>query len=603
MKVKQTTSRSLALGAALSCSLGFALSEPTVNTVVVNQLNTPDPNSDMVEIQGKVDAAQGITSLDINGYTTSTFDGKAFSVLMPQASDYQFNLYGAPGEYQVVNYSDTTVPVDSAVQIVVGNQLLADVGPALGTLLTDLDLNDVLGIDPEECVVDTIFLLGCDLYLEELAIHGTPDIDLSFSPVDAQELTVNIHVGIPEAALSTKIRSALLFWTYRDTTITTEDINLDFQIGVKATENQSIKLVIDEASDVHLSIGKMHVDSNRLAPHLIPLFKDVIALIINQHVANIAGPFLDHLPIPAIPINLPIDIDGDDVNDAEFAIKMGAEVLDVLDNNDGLAVLGGTISSTTVVPGREVIGTRRIGSNAPPPATLTAPTDIDAALAVDLVNQVLTAVYQSGIEEKLAIGLTVADLGDFGLILFNLFGYSLEDPINARLSFGSAPILLANNSSMYPLGIDTGLTKLRLLLLDFDEDGNEEVLLDFTTDVVIDTSLGAESDGSLHLEFTDFLTLSDLEVNGGKLVDEFDFPREALAYLLTIALPGLVAGLEPTINDLLNSVRLELDIGETLSAWLDTEFPSVPVEGYITETGVSDDESYLSVGVGIDFPE
>ncbi len=65
----------------------------------------------------------------------------------------------------------------------------------------------------------------------------------------------------------------------------------------------------------------------------------------------------------------------------------------------------------------------------------------------------------------------------------------------------------------------------------------------------------------------------------------------------------MVAEYEPMINDLLNVARLELDIGQTLNDWLNAEFPSVPVQGYVTETGVSDDTSYMELGLGIDFDE
>jgi len=46
------------------------------------------------------------------------------------------------------------------MQIVIGNDVLGEVGDAMGRLLTDLDLNAVPGIDPTECVIDTIFRIG-----------------------------------------------------------------------------------------------------------------------------------------------------------------------------------------------------------------------------------------------------------------------------------------------------------------------------------------------------------------------------------------------------------------------------------------------------------
>lgn len=601
MKNNNHLRRTAALGSILFSLATPAISNPALNAVVITDTSAIDPETNLLQVQGRIDASQNFTSLDINGYSANMLDASNFSATLPASETYQLRLYGDTGEYQLIDYAATNQAVYSAIQVVVGNQLTTDLGPALGRLLTDLDLNAVLGINSNECVVDTFVLRGCDLYIKQLAMVGTPDVTLSFTPENNGELTINVAIDIPEAVLQTKVKRAF-WWGYRNTTITTRDIDASFQIGVKPTSNQSIKLVLDDASDVNLAIGNMSVSSNALAPHLIPLFKDTIAAVIDRHLANVAGPFLALLPIPAIPLSLPVDIDGDDVNDAEFAINFSAETLDVLADNDGLAVLSGSISSATVKPGREVLGTRRIGGALPGAEPVTAPTDISANIAVDLVNQVLAAVYQSGLEEKLSIPMPMSSLGDFGIILVYSFGYSFDDVVNIGLSFGTAPEMLANSDSQYDLGIDASLNQMRLIL-STPREGGEEVILDLTADALIDTSLGAETDGTLHVEFNNLLALNNTVVTGGTLVEDFGFPPDVLSILVGSALPGLVTRLEPTINDLLNVARLELDIGEVLSGFLDAEFPSVPVEAYVTEAGVSDDDSYLNVGVGIDFPQ
>ena len=581
------------------------LSNPALNAVVITDTSPVNEETNLLTVQGKVDPNQNFTSADINGYAVTMLDNARFNASLPPAAFYQIKLYGDNGEYQVIDYADASQAIDSAIQVVIGNQLTTDLGPVLGRLLTDLDLNAVLGIDSDACVVDTPLLRGCDLYIRELAIHGTPLIELSFTPENNGELTINVAIDIPEATLQSQVKRAF-WWGYRNTTITTNDIDVELQIGVKPTDNQSIKLVLDESSDVNLTIGKMQVSSNALAPHLIPLFKDAIALVIDQHLAQTVGPFLALLPIPSIPISLPVDVDGDGQDDAEFAINMSAEKLDVLDNNDGLAVLGGAITSVNVYPGREVLGSRRIGGLLPEAASVTSPTDLSANVAVDLVNQVLTAVYQSGLEEKVSLSLPVSSLGDFGTILTNTLGYSLDEEINVGLSFGTAPEMLANNDSLYALGVDASINQLRLTLSKPTADG-EEVILDFTSDVLIDTSLGAEADGSLQLEFAGLLAINNMVVNGGRLpdvlVNDFGVPVDFLVFLISTALPNLLTSMEPTINALLNVARLELDIGELLSGFLNAEFPSVIVEAYVTETGVSIDESYINLGVGLDFPE
>lgn len=596
MRYKNAVRRILSCLAIISPAM-LATANPAAGTVAITNVTAVNDGSDAIIVEGQVDGSQGFTSLDINGYAPSSFDGETFSLVMPANSNYQINLFGDAGEYASLDYAATNVGLDSAVQVVVGDQLMADLGPAMAKLLSDLDLNEVLGIGPKECVVDTGWLYGCDFYIKALAIEGTPEITLFFTPGSGEALTVNIAVLIPRAVMSTKIKRAF-WWGYRKTTVTTDNIFVSFQLGVEATANQSIKLVLDEPSDVQLSIGNMNVSSNTLAAHLVPLFKDVIADVVNAHVAQVAGPFLNLLPIPAIPLDLPVDIDGDGVNDAEFAIRMNAELLDVLASGDGQAVLAGYIQSATVAEGREVLGTRRIGGTLPDAEAVTAPTDINASVSVDLVNQIMTALYQSGIEEKIALPMTVQDLGAFGQALV-FFGFNLDDPLLIQLSFNAAPEMLANNSSLYPLGLEMAIPQLSMQMVIPRESG-DEVIMDLNADVMVATSLGAEGDGRLKLEFQDLLVLNNVTINGGTLSTML--PPEAMADVIAFALPDILAEFEPTINDLLNVARLELDIGAMLSDWLSAEFPSVPVSAYVTETGVSDDESYLNLGVAIDFP-
>ena len=277
---------------------------------------------------------------------------------------------------------------------------------------------------------------------------------------------------------------------------------------------------------------------------------------------------------------------------------MNAQLLDVLANGDGQVVLAGSIRSALVAPGRDVIGSRRIDGSIPNAEPVTAPTDVRANVAVDLVNQVLTAFYQSGLEEKIALPMKVKDLGEFGLAL-QFLGYDLEDDLNVRTRFGSSPELQVNNSSQFPLGLDLGIPNMRLQMAVVRGD-DEEVIMDLNSDILVDTSLGAEGDGRLLLEFSNLLALNDVIINGGTLADAL--PPEVMADIIALALPALVSDFEPVINDLLNAVRLELDIGEVLNNWLNAQFPSLPVAGHITETGVNDDETYMTVGVGIDFP-
>lgn len=575
----------------------FTASAESLSPVVITGITPATDGSNNLVINGRVPSTDGIASLNINGYAPSSFDGQNFSLQMPPAQAYQIHLYGADGSYQLLDYVAPNTPVDSAVQVVVGNQLLQDVGPALAKLLANLDINALLGLDPNKCAVDTLFLAGCDLYINKLAIQGTPNVRMFFSQSKTQALTINIQMDIPRAVISTKLKRAL--WFGHDvTTVTTDNIQVAFQIGVKATANQSIKLVLDQASDVQLRLGTMKIQSNNLAAYLLPLIKDGLTAFVNTHLANLAGPLLAKLPIPAIPLTLPLDIDGDSVADAKFAIKMGAEKLAVLSSGDGQATLKGSISAAEVAEGRAVLGTRRIASLPPAAQGVTAPTDLTAAISTNLVNEVLTAVYQSGIDQKLAIPLKVSDLGSFGSYL-PLFGYGLNDQLNIRLKFGASPELQVNADSQYPLGLEMILPNMQMVMSAVTANG-EEVILDMTGDYLVATSLGAETTGQLHLQFANLLKMENVAINGGKFAELF--PPNLLQALIPGLLPQVVSEYEPMIAELLNAPRLELDIGQLLNSWLKAKFPSVPVAGYVTEASVNDDESYLQIGLGIDFP-
>ncbi len=588
--------RNLCGSAALmlsASSFAVGLSPVTVTSVV-----PAEDGSDNLVISGTVVNGSNLTSMDINGYPV-TLSGNDFSLQMPPASDYQINLFDIGGGSESLNYAAPDAPVDSAIQVVVGNQVLGEVGDAMGRLLADLDLNAVLGIDPSECVINTIFRIGCDMYLRSMEIIGTPDVNLFFTPDGGERMTVNIGMQIPDAEMIVDIKRSYWFG-YDRTTMTTSDIEASFQITVEATDNQSIRVILDEPSDVYLDFGSMKVRSINLAAHLIPLFKDAIADLVNDKLVEVGGPFLEQLPIPAIPINLPLDIDGDGTDDAEFAIRMHAELLDVLPGGDGQAVLAGSIFSANVAPGREVLGSRRIGGMLPGAEAVGGTTDITAAIAVDTVNQLLTALYQSGLDQSLAIPLTLADLGAFGSTLTQ-FGYSLDDNLLLSLNFGAAPELQVSNDGLYPLGLAMGLPQMGIEMQLVTDDGNV-LMMAFTGDYALETSLGASPDGQLFLNLykPNLLNVANVEVTGGSIAD--DFGTGPIQSFLPVIISAAIYPYAPMIEELLNSARLELDIGEVVTDWLNTDFPSVPVSGYVTEAGVSLDESYMEVGLGIDFP-
>lgn len=583
------------LGVGLVLSLVSVLaSAGSLSPVTILSVVPANDGSGSLLVDGRVDAAANVSSLDINNIPVTSFDGKNFDVQLTPASSYTINLYKYDGTSEQVVYGDPAGSIDTAIQVLIGNPFMIDVGNAMGTLLTNIDVNAVLGISPNQCVIDTWFLWGCDFYIDKMAIQGTPQIDLFFSPGTRQALTVNIGINIPAAVMQTRLKRSY-WWGYDRTSMYTKDIRVFFQLGVAATKNQSVKLILDDPSDVQMHIGSMSVRSTNLAAYIIPMYKDAITSLINNHLVNVVGPFLNLLPIPAIPITLPIDIDGDGVNDAEFDVKMHAELLDVLGSGEGVAALAGSISSANVAPGREVLGARTIPSVAPGPEALTGTTDIGAAISVNMINQVMTAVYQSGIDQKLAVGLTLADLGSFGSF-FNTLGYGPDDQLSISLGFGAAPEIQVNSSGLYPLGLDMGMRNLRLVI---SAPEKEELLMDINADFLVGTSLGTDANGKLFLDLSNLLAVDNITVNGGRVLEVFQ--PGPLANLIKFAMPFVILEYEPMINDLLNAARLELDIGQALTDWLNTDFPSVPVAGYVSEAGVNDDESYLEIGLGVDF--
>lgn len=585
------------IAGALLLFVSTAASAVSLSPVTILQVDPATDGSGSLLVHGRVDTAAGVASMNINDVPVSAFDGEFFDAVVTPATAYTINLAKFDGTTEQIQYSDPSAKVDTAIQVLIGNPFVGELGDAMGRLLANLDINAILGISPGECVVNTWYLIGCDFYIDRLGLEGTPDIDIWFTPGNGEELTINLDIKIPKTVVSTRVKRSYWFG-YDRSTFVTRDIRVFVQLGAKATANQSVKLILDDPSDINIRIGSMQVYSINLAAHLVPVFSDAIINIVNRHLVALAGPLLNALPIPAIPIALPLDINGDGNNDAEFAIKMGAELLDVLSSGEGQAVLAGSISSKTVAPGRDVLGSRTIPSVAPNASALTGNTDVAAAVSVNLVNQILTAVYQSGIEEKIVLPVT---FGDVGLLtqLGNQVGYGPEDPLNISLQFGAQPELQVNSTSLYPLGLEMVLPAMRLVMAVPKADGSEEVIVDLTSDFGVDTSLGTDGDGKLFLEFQGLLGMTNVAINGGTLTDVV--PPNILMASISLGVELAVWEFYPMINDLLNSARLELDIGQVLSDWLNTEFPSVPMAGYVSDAGVSSDESYLEVGIGIDF--
>jgi hypothetical protein len=352
----------------------------------------------------------------------------------------------------------------------------------------------------------------------------------------------------------------------------------------------------------------MSVTSNTLAAHLVPVFKDAVAALINAQGANLLGSHLAKLPIPVIPETLAIDIDGDRQNDAGFALEMDIQSLDVLGEGDAYALLGGTINALTPLAGREVLGSRRVGGLQPQPSPVAAPVDLQARLKVDFVNQVLMAIYQSGADQE--IGLTVK-VEDFGSLAYQLIavGVAPGSDVDIAIDLGGAPEMLVNGLGGHAMGLEALLPRASLSVTAPTPDG-EQLMIAFTGDFWLDTSVGANPDGALLLEFGDLLKSDVSAVSGGLIYDRISgLPEETVHDLLAALVVSVARQFEPIINALLAAPRLELAIGSALTAWLSTDFAAVQAGGdkveagmSAVETGVSEDDGYLAVGLDIVFP-
>lgn len=592
---------SIATAAAVS-SAAFAGQVPA-DAVIFDKI-TASSDSGNVTITGNLKPSLNYTNLSINSNTATITDNK-FSVTLPAASNYDLVLVDANSNSTSLTYKSSDTVVNQALQAVVGDALLKGIGPAAGTLLTDLDLMKVAGLSPTKCIVDTWLLWGCDMYITEAFLGGKPDLALGFEDTGSDELTVNADISLPQVVLNTKLKRAW-WWGYDYIRLDVRDTDVKAQITARATENEGLKIVLDEPSDVNLQIGQINVQSNNLLARLIPYFRTAITSIVNSHLVDIAGPILAKYEIKNIPLDLPLDLNADGKNDAEFAINLGFNKFDVVGSDDGLVRLSANMKSKTVKEGRDAIGSRFIGPGYYAEEGVTAPTAVKASLLQDFANQLLLAVYQSGLDESLNIKLRVDQMGNFGA-LFGQAGFTGEDMINIAIGFGSLPELVLKANGKNPATFDVSLPNATVSLasdrIPFDnipktEDG-KGYLLEFDSNIMFSISLGVNSDGSLAIDFPNLLAVSNVNTTGG-------FFREGLESIIdqvvTAAFPTFGNAFEGILGDFLKSPSFKLDMGELLNGAIkDANFPSVPVTVGVTEADVDNDEKFLDLGIGVKF--
>ncbi|ROS04778.1 hypothetical protein EDC56_0291 [Sinobacterium caligoides] len=569
----------------------------------VSILSVSENADNTVTINGKAGPTQAITDLTINGYQPSDYTpsvAPTFSLTIPASDHYEVVTYDQIEGTRSADYVSGNTSVENAVQLAISDGFLTEVGPVVETLLEDISLTSLLDIDSNECVFQLRSWRSCDLYLREMGINGRPEAHIFFSP-NGDELTINIGLTIPEVALETSIKRQW-WWGYRNTRIAAKNVTVTAQIGVTATDNQSIKLVLDDPSDIFLNIGALDVNSNTVAAKMIPLFRGAITTIVNNHLVNLVGPVLSKLEIPEIPLSLPLDIDGDSVNDGVFDIALHANKLSVTDNSDGVVSLGGSISVSkeNTAPGRSILGYRVIEGELPSPE-LGSNTDIKASLSVSFVNQIVAALYQSGIEEKISIPLKVGDLGSFGGMLANLgLGYTLDSPMFFEIGFGGLPEITLVNDAANPLGLQLVAPELRFRMLVDNGAGTIDNLLDLDMDIAIATSLGAHADGKLDIDFNDILAMNITKFHPSLIPSQGG--EEYSKVIVEVGLIMMLDEFAPMIEELSNAARLDLDLGSLLNDLLKTnDFASIPATGYVTEAETSDDNAYMSIGLGVDF--
>ncbi|WP_237444516.1 hypothetical protein [Sinobacterium norvegicum] len=597
------------ISAALLVGSPSFAQQPVTPSTGISILSVDNNADNTVTINGKAGPWQAITDLTINGYQPLNYipqsdpsitgpEAHIFSLTIPAADHYQIVSYDMLQGTRSADYASADTAIENAVQLAISDQFMAEVGPVVETLLEDISLTSLLDIDSNECIYRQYSWQRCGLYLREAGINGRPDVSVFFTPASNNELTINVAIHIPEAALHTRVKRPF-WWGYRNTRIAAKNVDVFAQIGVTATDNQSIKLILDDPSDIALHIGKLDVDSNTIAANMIPLFKNSITTIINKHLVNVVGPILNHVALPEIPLSLPLDIDGDGNNDAVFDIAMHANQLSADNNNTGIVAIGGAISVSeeNTAQGREILGYRVIEGELPN-ADLANNTDIQASLAVSFVNQIVAALYQSGLEESIAIPLKVSDLGSFGEAL-GIFGYAIDAPMNFEIAFGGLPEITLSNDAVNPLGLQLVAPELRFKMIIENAAGEMETALDFEMDVAVATSIGAHADGKLDLDFNDILAMNITTLYPSTISD---LGGPQTAPLITFGLQMMLQEFAPLVEDLTNSARIDLDLGALLNDLLKTnDFSTIPATGYITEADASDDNAYMTIGIGVDF--
>jgi hypothetical protein len=483
---------------------------------------------------------------------------------------------------------------------------LVEARAPLSRLLSNINLADLLHLGLERCAVDTNFLSGCDLYIDEIVAMSTPVIDeLYFSPSDGEGITVNVRGSISNANLSGQLKR-LIFGGYRKTTFDLKDLDFDVRFDIVPEHPASVRLETEQ-SDIELNIGSIRVvESNNLAAYLVPVFKEAIEFLLNQQLfLVVAGNYFEDLAVPLSAGIVGIDVNDDGQDDARYNVNADIQNLDVIGNGNLLANLSVSVTPLNPISDREILGYRVLGGEASPGEPDLPYADIEMKLNADFFSQLLAAAYQGGLEQALDIDLKVSDFGTFASQLTGL-GLQLDTPVATSLAFGAPPEIVLGDPQADASKFMVLLPKTSLRIAAPFGAGEME-LVSFVGDLYLDASVSPKGDGQLSIDFgNDILRIDISQVNGGVLYEQLSWlPEDVALGVLGGILPTIARQLKPAVNQLVNALaRPDLDISKIMGDWFGVPFVAeISAKGSIQEIVQDQSGESLTLGVDISFTD
>lgn len=550
-----------------------------VTTAVEATTNSVEQNpGDTLKVSGLVRDVASIDSVTING-VEATLSGNDFVVEIPHSNIYRITATDSHGQSGSLDFAAPQHRLEPLLAMQINDSIFTLIQPIINDVFANLDTSSM--VDPAL----RIPFNNSELAITRLDVNkgGAPSIDMHFLPSATESLAIEVTVDMPLVGMGLQAFGAAAIDPSMDIDLDIANIGVTMQLAVSNDELNQLRLGLGSAAPFNLALGGITINhfncrnidavcttlasaANQAFNN--PAFLNLLLNVLNQNVGPMLADILADIELPSVPLNVPLDTNGDGTQDTQLSMDIAPSLLTTgTQGNAYIEMAGSMYVANNQLPAgfKGALGSVYVDAG-PVPAFASATEsgkeyDLGIALPSNFLNQAFLSLYQTGVMSSIAMEILPADLGSMGALLGTV-GVGPDDTMRMRLLMGSVPYMQLSHANL-AVGRTAGIVMHldnTVIYMDVKKAGETDysVLLGMVADISANLELGIDADNYIDLGVDNLVNMDVISL----LPEGIGAPGSPLAGVMTPAI--IESQIGPAVKNMLKTDTLPGMLKKTL---------------------------------------